>query len=147
ERFRKELLAALYGKARVWCDKDIDGGTDWKDRLAIELHHADVALVLASTDYLEPEWCRRELHYICGKFREKRIKKVFWVQLEPCAWKRTDLADLQSKSSGRALSELEDDRACGREIIDLVEEICSAVESIAASLNPQLTFVQSILGD
>jgi hypothetical protein len=146
ERFRKELRAALYRKATVWCDKDISGGTDWKDRLAVELHRADVALILATTDYLESEWCRRELQYICGKFREKRIKNVFWVQLEPCAWKQTELAGFQSKSSGRPLSDL-DDRVREREIIDLVGEICSAVGSITASLDPQLTFVQSMLGD
>jgi len=147
ERFQKELRAALFGKATVWCDKDISGGTDWKNALAVGLHRADLALVLATTDYLESEWCRRELQYICSKFREERIKNVFWVQLEPCAWKHTELAKFQSKSSGRALSELEDDRVRDREIIDLVGEICSAVENITASLDPQLTFVQSILGD
>lgn len=147
ERFRKELRGALYEKAMVWCDNDISGGTDWKDRLATELHRADVALILASTDYLESEWCRRELEYVCSKYREKRIKNVFWVQIEPCAWEQTALSGFQSKTSRRAFSELKDDRACEREIIDLVGEICSAAHSITASLDPQLTFVQSILGE
>lgn len=147
--FRKELRAALYDKATVWCDEDIGGGTDWKDRLAVELHRADVALILATSDYLGSPWCRRELQYIDSKFRGKKIKNVFWVQLKPCAWESTELAAFQSKSSvpGKALSELEDERARDREIIDIVHEICSSVESIAASLDPQLTFVQSIIGD
>ena len=147
QRFRKELSAALYRKAAIWCDTDITGGTDWQDRLAVELHRADVALILATTDYLESDWCRRELQYVCSKFREKKVKNVFWVQLSPCAWKQSELAGFQSRSSERALSELEDDRARDREIIDVVGEICTAVDSIAASLDPQLTFVQSILGD
>ena len=149
ERFRQALRGALYEKATVWCDHDIHGGTDWQNRLAMALHRADVALVLATDDYLESEWCRRELKYICGKFREERIKNVFWVQLKPCAWKQTELAAFQYRScaSGRALSELEDEGVRDREVVYVVGEICSAVQSIAASLDPDLSFVQSILGD
>jgi TIR domain-containing protein len=35
EIFRKELQAALFEKATVWCDQDIAEGTPWHDRLAL----------------------------------------------------------------------------------------------------------------
>lgn len=60
ERFRRELNAALFNKATVWCDQDIGGGTNWENRLQTELDRADVALVLATTEYLQSKWCRRE---------------------------------------------------------------------------------------
>src|SRR6185295_3137379 len=60
ERFLRELNAALFKTATVWSDKDIDRGTDWEHRLAAELDRADVALVLATTEYLQSKWCRRE---------------------------------------------------------------------------------------
>ena len=37
EIFRKELKAALFNNATVWCDQDIGDGTQWQDRLALEL--------------------------------------------------------------------------------------------------------------
>jgi serine/threonine protein kinase len=149
EVFRKELKAALYGKATVWCDQDIDGGSDWQGRLALELHRADVALILATSDYLISPWCRRELQYIDQMFQKKQIKYVFWVPLKPCAWERTELAKFQRKEplSNNALSEIRDEIARERAIIDVVREICSGVEDIGKSLDPNLTFVQSIVGD
>src|SRR5262245_12675239 len=149
EVFRKELKAALYGKAAVWCDQDIDSGTDWQGRLVLELHRADVALILATSDYLISPWCRRELQYIDQMFQKKQIQYVFWVPLKPCAWERTELAKFQRRESliNSALSEIRDEIARERAIIDVVREICSGVEDIGKSLDPNLTFVQSILGD
>jgi hypothetical protein len=102
DRFVKALRGALHEKATIWCDKDIDGGTDWEHRIADELKRAEVALVLASGDYLESDWPRRELKWVCRKFQEKSIKYVFWVLLEPCAWKRTELAAFQRPHSAPA---------------------------------------------
>lgn len=85
ERFRRELNAALFNKATVWCDQDIGGGTNWENRLQTELDRADVAVVLATTEYLQSKWCRREMAYVCDKFKEKRIGRVFWVEITPCA--------------------------------------------------------------
>ena len=51
ERFRKELRAALFNRANIWCDKDIERGARWEERLAQEIAGADVALILASTEY------------------------------------------------------------------------------------------------
>ena len=89
DRFKRELIGALFKKATVWCDKDIGKGTNWEHRLDTELDRADVALVLATSDYLQSKWCRRELEYICSKFKEKRINHVFWVELKPCGWTST----------------------------------------------------------
>lgn len=143
--FRKSLRAALFEKANVWSDEHIQEGSDWSDSLAIELKRADLVLVLATTDYLESEWCRRELQSACRKFREKKIKNLFWVQLEPCPWEHSELADFQSDSSGRALSELEEE-ARNRVILKLVGEISDAVDNLVKSSNPALTYARSMLG-
>lgn len=100
--FRKELRGALFNRADVWTDADIGGGSDWSDRLNNELARAKVALILASPDYLESAWCRKELEYIGAKFRGQIIKKVFWVEVRPCAWKQTELARYQRSGSSTA---------------------------------------------
>ncbi len=149
EMFRKELKAALYEQAVVWCDLDIADGAQWQDRLALELRGANLALVLATGDYLISPWCRRELSYIAQKEREKSIQSVFWVQVKPCAWERSELAAFQSRPSltQRALSEIADPNVLQREIVDLVREIASTVDNIAKLLDPNLTFARTVAGD
>jgi serine/threonine protein kinase len=150
ERFRRELNAALFKKATVWCDKDIDRGTDWENRLDVELDRADVALVLATTEYLQSSWCRKELEYVCSKFKEKRIRHLFWVEIKPCAWKQTELATFQRSGSAgpdSSLAEIQDENERSREIVRIVEEICVGVEESVSKQDSDLLTVKGILGD
>ena len=128
ERFRKELKAALFESAEVWCDQDIGEGAAWLDRLAMELRGANVAFILATSDYLVSPWCRRELQLIRQKVQEKHIQNAFWVEVKLCAWERTELAELQSRAArtGRALSEMEEVEL-EREILSIVREVGSSV--------------------
>jgi hypothetical protein len=148
ERFRKELKAALFDKAEVWCDQDIGEGTEWEDRLALQLRGADVALILASSDYLISTWCRRELRLIRQKALDKQIQNVFWVQVRPCTWERTELAAFQSKDSaqGLALSELSE-MAVQREVVDIVRDIASSADNVTKARDTDLTFVRTVAGD
>jgi len=149
--FRKELRGALFHQADVWSDADIGAGTNWGDRLNKELARAKVALILASPDYLESEWCRKELDYVGAKFRAKLIKHIFWVELRPCAWKQTELARYQRSGSHNAketsaLSEIVEEHEREREIIRIVEDISEAVKSIVDNQDETLTYVEAILG-
>jgi serine/threonine protein kinase len=56
------------------------------------------------------------------------------------------LADFQSDSSSKALSELDED-VRNRAILKLVGEVSDAVDNIVESLNPALTSVRAMLGD
>lgn len=148
EQFREQLRAALYEKARVWCDEDIDGGRNWQDVLPDELERADIALVLASTQYLQGEWCRKELSYLCSKYREKRLRNIFWVQLRHCAWKQSELEAFQwprAMSNDMALSDLKDESARDKLMLGIVDEICGAVQQLKASQNPTLNHVRELL--
>jgi len=149
ESIRKQLQATLFGKAIVWCDRDIEEGGRWEEKLKQKLGQCDIALVLVTSDYLISPWCRRELRYIERKVQEKRIKKLLWVQLKPCVWERTPLAAFQSKLSvsHKALSEIEDTAALHREIIEIVREISYEVEDAARQLDSSLALVDMLVGD
>jgi len=150
ERFRRELNAALFNKATVWCDQDIGAGTNWENRLQTELDRADVALVLATTEYLQSKWCRRELAYVCDKFKEKRIGRVFWVEITPCAWKQTELATFQRSGApglSVSLAEIADEHERSRAIVKIVEDVCVAVGESTARQDSRLLTVKAILGD
>jgi hypothetical protein len=148
ERFRKELKAALFEKAEVWCDEDIGEGAPWLERLASELRGASVAFILASSDYLVSTWCRRELKIIRQKVADGQIANAFWIQVRPCVWERTELADFQSQMSarGQVFSEIEGG-VLDREILAVVREVASSVDVITRSLDSRLTFVKAVAGE
>jgi serine/threonine protein kinase len=165
DRFRRELKAALYNRATIWCDKDIDKGSRWEERLAREIAKADLALILASTEYLQSTWCRRELETICAKVKQgtgdkanqlgprvhakanpHKLKRLFWVALRPCAWKQTELGDFE-RSGDKALNEITDELERDREIVRIVEEISDTAHKLSASEQKALQAVKTLLGD
>ena len=95
-QFRKHLEGLLYGKGQVWSDEAIPRGVRWETRLRGQLKNSDAALLLVSPDFLASQWCRRELAIIATEPKAGRLKKVFWVQVEPSAWHGTELAAFQS---------------------------------------------------
>jgi hypothetical protein len=148
EQFQAQLRAALYDKARVWCDMDLGGGKNWQEALPEELERADIALILASTNYLQGEWSRRELGYLCSKYRDKRLGNIFWVQLRHCAWKQSELEAFQCPrvlNVACALSDLTDETEREKLMLGIVDEICGAVDRLRASQNPSLTHVRNLL--
>ncbi len=150
EQFRGQLQAALFEKARVWCDEDLEGGKNWKDSLTEELERADVALVLASTDYLKSQICRQELRVLCDKYREKRLQSVFWLPVRSCPWRASELEAFQwprALAADTTLSDLTDSSARDRLIVKVVEEICGTVQQIEATQNPTLKFLKALIGD
>jgi len=147
--FRKHLEGQLFGKATVWSDHAIPRGDQWENRLLAQLNHADVALVLVTPDFLASKWCRRELEHIVAMQKARRMKKVFWVQVEPSGWRHTELARLQSWESnlGTALSEIHDVNARERAIATICEEIASEVTAIGGGLHDDLLLVRQIVMD
>ncbi len=123
-------------------------GAPWLERLASELRGASVAFILASSDYLVSTWCRRELKIIRQKVADGQIANAFWIQVRPCVWERTELADFQSQMSarGQVFSEIEGG-VLDREILAVVREVASSVDVITRSLDSRLTFVKAVAGE
>jgi TIR domain-containing protein len=149
EKFRGHLESTLKGRAHVWCDEDIGPGTKWQDVLSDELDRADVALVLASSEYLQSDWCRKELSHLCIKYREKRLQNVFWLQLRPCAWQQSELEAFQGPralSAEKAIGDITNKGKRERLILAIAGEISAAVEQLERARNPSLTHVKALLG-
>lgn len=94
--FQKHLRGALMDRCRVWTDEDITAGSTWEDVLLGQLKQAGAGLVLASPDYLVSPWCRRELKALRAALKSGRLASVHWVQLRPCGWNWSELAELQA---------------------------------------------------
>ena len=62
ERFRDELdthlkLMQRQGLIRIWHDRNIDAGEDWKSSIDENLEQADIILLLISADFIASDYC------------------------------------------------------------------------------------------
>ncbi|MFO1271460.1 MAG: TIR domain-containing protein [Rubrivivax sp.] len=145
--FRRHLRGALMDRCEVWSDEDIPPGGTWEDRVLGNLNQASAALVLASPDYLVSPWCRRELRSLHAAMKRGQMAGVYWVQLKPCGWHWSELAEVQAVQEPASAS-LEDEpegpprdarvlRACGRITTDLLR--------LMADENRDLAMVRDLL--
>ena len=107
---------------------------------AAQLKNADAALLLVTPDYLASAWCRRELKIIADEQKAGRLKKVFWIQIEPSVWRGTELAAFQSWdfNLAQALSEAADINAKHRTIVKICEDIAAELDAVSAQLDDNL---------
>lgn len=148
-KFRKHLKGMLLRQMQVWSDHDITKGSLWESLLQGNLTQANAALVLATPDYLVSTWCRNELKELVGAYRARRLRNVFWVQLRPCGWQHTELANFQSSdpSMERAISELQDEAQRERAILQSCEVIAAEISRSITQEDRLLAFVRRLLLD
>ena len=113
-----------------------------------QLKQAGAGLVLASPDYLVSPWCRRELTTLCAALKSGRLGGVHWVQLRPCGWNWSKLAELQALQEP-ATASLED-RAEGPEREARVLQVCGRITDemlpLARSEDRELAMVRELIG-
>ena len=147
--FRKHLKGMLLNKVQVWSDQEISKGTEWEAFLKGNLNQASSAVVLATPDYLISPWCRHELKQLAAARRARRLRNVFWVQLKPCGWQHTELAEFQSFESSieLAITELPDEMQRQRAILQACEHIASEIVRSTTEQDRHLAFVRRLLLD
>jgi serine/threonine protein kinase len=146
---RKHLEGLLYGKGKVWSDEAIPRGSKWETSLRGQLKNSDAALVLVTPDYLASTWCRRELTIISDEQKAGRLKKVFWIQVEPSCWRGSELASFQSWefNLSEALTAIADVNTRRRVIVKICEDIALEMDAVCSQLDSDLVFVREILAD
>ena len=85
----------------------------------------------------------------CCTARAGRLKKVFWVQVEPSAWRGSELASFQSWefNLNEALTAIVDGNAKLRTVVKICEDIAFEMDTVSEQLGSDLVFVRDILGD
>ena len=81
--------------------------------------------------------------------RDRRLRNVFWVQLKPCGWQHTELAEFQSFESSveLAITELPDETQRQRAILQACEQIASEIVRLTTEQDRHLAFVRRLLLD
>jgi serine/threonine protein kinase len=145
---QKHLRGTLMDRCRVWTDEDIPAGSTWEDVLVGQLKQASAGLVLASPDYLVSPWCRRELKALLAALKSGRLVSVQWVQLRPCGWNWTELADLQAlqEPASAALEDLPEGAAREAAVLQVCRRITEAMLQITRGEDHELAMVRELLG-
>ncbi|HEV7350952.1 TIR domain-containing protein [Telluribacter sp.] len=89
-----EILRAS-GQIVPWYDRMIESGTRWDDTIRAEMKNADVVVFLLSPDFLATEYIMKtEIPLAIEQMKNER-SKFFFIELQPCGWKRTILSEFQ----------------------------------------------------
>lgn len=101
EALRDELatqLAALKreGLIRAWHDRDIEGGTEWKDQIDTHLNTAAIILLLVSPSFIASDYIWDKELKVALERHEAGSARVIPIILRPCDWQKSPFAKLQA---------------------------------------------------
>ncbi len=144
---QKHLRGTLMDRCRVWTDEDIPAGSTWEDVLMGQLKQASAGLVLASPEYLVSPWCRRELKALLAALKSGRVVSVQWVQLQPCGWNWSELAELQAvqEPATTALEDIPAGPARDAAVLQVCRRITEAMLQITQGEDRELAMVRELL--
>ena len=78
-----------------WYDRMIESGSKWDDSIRTEMKNSDVIIFLLSPDFLATEYIMKTEIPLAIQQLQNETAKFFFVELQPCGWKRTDIANYQ----------------------------------------------------
>lgn len=90
-----------------WYDRMIESGTKWDDTIAAEMRNSDVIIFLLSPDFLATEYIMKTEVPMAIEQMKNEISKFFFIELQSCGWKRTEIAKYQqTDDSGETLKDI-----------------------------------------
>lgn len=89
-----EILKAA-GLIDPWYDRMIESGTKWDDSIRAEMRSSDVIIFLLSPDFLATEYIMKTEIPLAIEQHKNDVSKFFFIELQPCGWKRTEIANYQ----------------------------------------------------
>ncbi len=83
------------GHIDPWYDRMIESGTKWDESIRKEMKNADVIIFLLSPDFLATEYIMKTEIPMAIEQMQSDSAKFFFVELQPCGWKRTIIYQYQ----------------------------------------------------
>ena len=119
-------MAKRVGNLTLWYDKAIDAGKEWEKTIFEELNNSDIVLCLVSADFINSDFCDRELNNALNRHKQGK-QKVIPVQWRSCHWDNLPISQLQGlvNESIKSLPENEQDLAwteAAKKLDPIIEE-------------------------
>lgn len=78
------------GRLKLWCDREIRAGSQWRDKIDAELSSAKVAVLVISPNFLASKFItEHEVPPLLQKHQQKGMELVP-VLLRDCVWEEVD---------------------------------------------------------
>jgi len=96
-RLNKQLKPLLRRDSfKVWVDKDIEPGDEWRKKIEEALGAAKVAVLLVSENFLASDFIAEvELPKLLSS-AEKRGLRIIWILIDPCHWETLQVKEIQA---------------------------------------------------
>jgi len=117
------------GSVRLWSDRDIRAGADWRKEISDALSRASVAILLVSAHYLgSPFIAENELPPLLESARKGGLK-ILWIALSDCLYAETEIAKYQALNDpAKPLTSFGTRRLRDRALVAIATRIKEAVE-------------------
>lgn len=90
------------GDIDYWHDRKIEPGTKWDDSIKKEMELSDMVIFLLSPDFIATDYIFDvEIPQALKQFTTQS-SKLFFIELQPCSWDKTILADYQQATDPTA---------------------------------------------
>lgn len=80
----------------IWHDRDVAGGGEWKAEQLINLHEAQIVLLLISKNFISSDNCYDKEMAIAMERRGRKEVEVLPIILSPCDWQETPFSGLKA---------------------------------------------------
>jgi hypothetical protein len=133
EALRDKLASHLkvlerQGIIKVWHDRNIDAGSEWKEKIDVHLQSAKIIVLLISADFLASDYCAGIEMNTAMDRHETGSAVVIPVILRPADWKWSRFAKLQIvPKDARPITTFDN-----RDVA--FEQVASAIRNVAESL-------------
>lgn len=101
EMFKNEFLEHLAGIQRQgivksWDDRQIDGGSDWKNDIMTAINRCNAALLFISSSFIASEFIYSvELKSLFERYEKNEIR-IIPIIIRPCTWQLEKFSKLQA---------------------------------------------------
>jgi hypothetical protein len=117
-------------KIKIWCDNDIEAGSNWDLSIKNELQKADIILLLVSSDSMASDYFYSQEVKEALKRDRRKETKVIPIVLRPCFWDETPLKTLQAlPKDGQPISRWEKKDEAYVNIVKSIKKVISVIKT------------------
>lgn len=137
ETLRNELethlkLLVRQGILETWHDRNIEAGDDWKREIDANLEHADIVLLLVSSDFVASDYCYEKEMKRALERHDKKEARVVPIIVRDFNWKKAPFASLQAlPEGGLAVTKWPDRDSAWRNVAEGIEKLAEDIQKSA----------------
>ncbi len=139
EELREQLVSLeRQGVIRVWHDREVQAGQEWRNEIHDKLETADIVMLLLSPSFIASDFCWKVETARALERGEAAEATVIPIVVRPCAWQRESISRLQVlPTEGKPVTTWENRDSAWLEVLRGVQMLITAPENTNSSSSIQ----------